>query len=620
MAAVERELGRELRNRTRDFDVPLHILPPESIDAYNTVHFWRWLGQTLGGPQHVGFLRELLETNLTDTRGLSGLHAMLQRHHPDGLAYFFPRFIAEKTNRTIFFSRAAQHTHRFTARRAPQTDAFTHTVEPVAGTWHEIIVAAPANETVGVSVRFVDDHPDLHLSVDDVLYNEDVNLDGEPRNVYRAAWRTDGSPDTLRVRVANVAPTPSATTSQLYALDVEVSLLDPCSDAAMTGAISDRFFLGGAMRPEVYDERDDRGERLLQPGRGALRFAGLVSDGGDACTFNVGEVSLIGQAMSGAVGEAELETAMRERAEALQRRVEGLDPARMEEMARRAEAGQLSPAEMQQMMDVAAEAQGLLEADGTARSTVLHVFSPHLVTWQTGFLSHAFATEHGGMGGWGANAAGHLFVELPGTAPEDLRRGQAYRAVAVAPDPDAGDPMTSGSAAPTFVGFYTAWDGRFQHVPYPPPTSPEMAARQAESRQVCRTLRAQMAAQAAEMRADGMIASSNPLHLDCQYEGLAFEGDVRTLSGRLEGTVTITSVTGGRVSGTLALDGQGALGVRTSRFTYDGARLTGSETEDDRRDGPIRVSGSFEAPAVLEGVPRGLGMGMRTVRLGADRR
>ena len=220
----ERETGERRSTSVRSHSHPLHI-PANQTDTYGTAHFWSWLNETIGGPQHVGVVRRLLEENLGDTRGLTGLHTALQADHPKGLAHYFPGFIAEKATVPAYFSPDSRHEHRLTARREARAERLPGTVEPVAGTWHEVLIDAPANATVGVSIRFEDDHPDLYLSVDDLRYDGDGLREGL-RNVFRSAWRGTGQTDTLFVPVANIAEDPATSTARPYVLEVEVALLN----------------------------------------------------------------------------------------------------------------------------------------------------------------------------------------------------------------------------------------------------------------------------------------------------------------------------------------------------------------------------------------------------------
>lgn len=605
---LERETGEQRTSTVRSYSHPLHI-PADQTDAYRTVHFWRWLSETIGGPQHVGVVRRMLEEDLGDGLGLTGLHTALQADHPKGLAHYFPGFIAEKATVPGYFSRDARHEHRLPARRAARAERLPATVEPVAGTWHWVLVDAPANETVGVSIRFEDDHPDLYLSVDDLRYDGDGLREGL-RNVFRSAWSGTGQTDTLFVRVANVAEDPASSTARPYVLEVEVAMLDACADAAMQATLPRRAI---GLRPSGFDE-----DRTLRPGAARLAFSGLVSDRGDACTFNLGEVSIVGQALRGDEPDAALEAEMAARIESAQQRIEQID---LEALAARVDAGTFDPDEAGELMDLGEEMQGLLGAtDRDDASAVVHVFSPHLALWQVGILEGPFAAEHGGVGGWSRNAAGHVVIELPGTPPEDLRRGETYRAVAVAHGSDDGP--ADGAGAETTRAFYTAWQGTHAEVPYGPFLEPADAVAHAAAVQRCRAARAQLDAGFAEMRAGGLLTPAAGDLFDCDVRGLAFQGTTQELTGRLEGTLTVTSVTGGSVAGTFELSGQGTLRTETSRFTYARGRLLGdtcylneSTCETDERDGPISVSGTFEAPALLEGIPRGPRFEVRSVRL-----
>lgn len=367
-----------------------------------------------------------------------------------------------------------------------------------------------------------------------------------------------------------------------------------------------------SLRPDTFDE-----DGTLRPGAARLAFTGLVSDRGDACTFNLGEVSVVGQALRGDESDAAFEAEMAARMESARQRIGQID---LEALAARGDGGTFDPDEIADLMDLAEEMQGLLGAtDREDASAVVHVFSPHLALWQVGILDGPFAAEHEGVGGWGRNAAGHLVIELPGTPPEDLRRGETYRAVAVAPDDEDGAGENGG--AETTRAFYTAWQGTHAEVPYGPFNTRADAAAHAAAVQRCRSAHAQLEAGFAEMQAEGILLPADGYLTDCGVRGLAFQGTPQVLFGRLEGTLTVTSVTGGSVAGTFELSGQGTLRTETSRFTYARRQLTGdtcdyeNTCETSERRGPIAVSGTFEAPALLEGIPRGPRFEVRSVRL-----
>jgi hypothetical protein len=91
------------------------------------------------------------------------------------------------------------------------------------------------------------------------------------------------------------------------------------------------------------------------------------------------------------------------------------------------------------------------QASGGTRRAVFEIFSPNLVSYQSGGLGHPLSYRHAGVGGWQRNSAAHLTIILTDAGPGDLRAGQSYKARAVGAD------------------LFTAWTGQIRPRPYPPP-------------------------------------------------------------------------------------------------------------------------------------------------------
>lgn len=588
--------NRPFSFRARRYDLPLN----ESEDGgYDLSHFWYHLGKEIGSADPIGYLHGFLEAEYPSGDGIAWLDGRLADQ--DGLAKVFPRLLGTHARDAYYYERVEP----VTLAVGIEEDERRTTVPRLASRAFEVEVRAPSGDAAGVEFRFAEDHPDLHLVVEGDVYDEETDL--APRNVFRAAI-SGGEPQTFFVQVVNVAEEAASTADREVTVEFVLKDLDPCSGEYMAGAINSQLFATGAMRPEVFDE-----DGVYAPGASELTFSGLVNTGGTACTFNIGEVSIIGAALSGEISQAETEAAMRARAAEMEAQMATLD---VEELERKAAAGTLTEADMRRMMGIASQAEDVLATPGDEATTVLHVFSPHLVAWQVGMLSHPWVTGHGGLSGWRPNSAGHVFVAIPGVGARQLRAGQTYPAVALAMEPESETPPTMGAPSP--IGFYTDWNGTFQQIPYPRPRSAEEARRQAEDKAGCRQALAEFNQIIREMEASGALLGRPPTATDCNYRGLAFQGESRILFGDLEGTVTVEAVTGGVVTGRFELSGGGGMAVETSRFTYTDGVLDGDEQETEIRPGPVSIRGTFAAPSKVGGAPHG--MGMRTVTLENARR
>ena len=376
--------------------------------------------------------------------------------------------------------------------------------------------------------------------------------------------------------------------------------VEQCSRDAMTAALNEDNVIGGsyALNPDVLIA-----DSLLLPSEGTLAIGGLVSDEGIACTHHLAALDFLGAAMTGTM---EMDEASREaleaRAERLSEQAAAMDLENMTEE----DAANMTPAQRRRMMAMVNDAMQVTRpVSEDQEDVVLNLYSPHLTTWQFGMLSIPWATKHTGLGGWAANAAANLVIQLPGTNPSDLQEGETYAAVASAP---TSDPDGTQEALSTMIGFYTRWTGTFQDVPYPLPSTPSEAQRQAESRAACEQVKLQYAHLLATTGAVDVLLNPHPWQsLDCHNKGLAFQGTTEVVSGELSGTVTIEAITGAEVTGRFNLNGIGTLETETTTFTYEEGLLTGSDGETTQRNGPVTMRGTFSAPYRIAGIPRMIG-------------
>ncbi len=579
---------------------PYALREPEPYDVslwksedggYNREHFWWHLGEDLQARDRVSYLAGFL-TQPVEANGIPWLDGALGSR--GGLYKYFPEFIARHANDTSLYSR--QRVANLSLAQRSQVDFGT--VLPVAANVVRVEVTLPANREAGLEIRLTEDHPDLHLVVDGEVY--DTATRTAPRNTFRMALTGTGNPEKLLVRLVNVAPVAERTESRNYELHFTLRGIDPCSYEEMATALSTTFPLIGGVQPAEYDP-----DGSMRPTQSTLSISGLVTDQGDTCTMGLAEAGLmsglygggqdIGAVLQGRLGEAE-------------RQMGTTDPSRL---AARVRDGSLTPRERDQAMAAALSAAGAFDAPDGEGKAVIHVLTPHLTTWQMGFLTHPFATEHTGLAGWRQNAAAHLYITLPEVAPRELKAGERYRAVAVAPGEE--DEAIALPGVPTSIAFYTAWRGDFADVPFPPARTAEEARQHEASRAMCLQVREQYASVMREMRSEGMVIPTVPFPGSCDHDGQAFEGEMHQLSGQLEGTLVVDAVTGGVVTGSFDLRGSGVLTTTRSRFTRAGQRLTGDTEEVTEQAGPVRMAGTFAARADVAGNP--LGVWARTVRL-----
>ena len=224
-------------------------------------------------------------------------------------------------------------------------------------------------------------------------------------------------------------------------------------------------------------------------------------------------------------------------------------------------------------------------AKGGTRRAVFDIFSPNLISYQSGGLGQPLSYRHSGIGGWPRNSGAHLTIALTSAGPGDLKAGESYEARAVGGDGD-GDP----------VDMYTAWTGQTRSRPYPPPNDEEQRREQELEKRTCHALR--------EAYLD--ILDSSPLPLDatvgrevrdkdCNIEGVGQAGTrTRMRRASLSGTVYIERITDSVVIGRYDLSGTATVEREERTWSRRGPGLV--DIKSDKDDQTLRVTGRFAAP------------------------
>ncbi|MEL6615738.1 MAG: hypothetical protein AAFQ43_08375, partial [Bacteroidota bacterium] len=589
-------------------DNPIYRPDTDRLDQYNLARFWLFAGTYLeseGG--RLAYLHDVFKTNLSPASGVQGVDGHFRamnariRSDRDGLADVLTAYAADKGNAESHYEEVGSVS--ISAGTAPVTTKKRSGASDLAvdATSLSLQVSDRARGGVGLSIRIEDaDRPDdLHLIVDDQRYDlEDPLAPEAERNVYRDAY-PPGDHEVL-IRVVNAASNASQSRTQAFTLVIDAVPLEPCSDEAMESAVTGLVRYSGLQRASAFDE-----DELMRPGVGEMQVSGLVSGRGHACGFNLAEVSLIGQAIAGDVSAEDVEATGMARAAEMEQMMANLPPRLRRAMQTGEDPGTLTAAEMRAMQEMASGAMGLMSAtDDSEARAVLHVFSPHLMMWQTGMLGVPFQTAHRGVGGWPTNAAAQVVLEFDEATPRSLRTGETYTVRAIAPSPEAeGLPQS----VPSMGGFFSSWEGEFQPIP---PQNDADRRRLAEERAECEANQKATIARIDAMVAEGGgLINRNADLDDCAVLGTAFQGETRVASGTLSGTVTITRITGATVEGTFDVSGSGVLHRTVSRFTYaeETGLLDGDETEEIDEPGPISISGRFFVPASIEGIERPFG-------------
>lgn len=589
MHAWMAHIGEPYQLRDVTYDVPLYEIG--GTGGYEAEHFWFHLGLDLNSRGQISYLADFMRSPVSDQRGIRWLDANLAPQR--GLYTYLPHFVARQVADTTLFS-----SHDVVKLSTGRPDVrLVKTIPDLATHAVRVDIRIPSGERAGLEIRLKDDHPDLHLVIDDLVLNTATG--NRPRNTYRDSYtkQSRDSTYTYLLRLVNVNPDPDGSTPQNYELLFALRDLDSCSPARMALAVNHDAPLTGMLDPKEYDP-----DESMRPAESSLAFSGLISDKGDACTQGVGVATL----MSGVVSDPDGTGAiMRQRAEAILGPQGTRDAARLRELAA---SGKLTA---QDVAKLTATFQGFNDAPEGKGNVVLHTFSPHLATWQLGILGTPFGVEHTGAGGWRVNAAANLFITLPNTLPADLKSGKEYPAIAYAPS--EGESGGARPGVPSLTAFYTSWQGEWRNIARPPPRSAEEAAEQANSRAMCVQIKAELEAMMRELGDAAGAIPKEAIPQDCDSEGRAFGGELRALTGTLTGTVSIEAVTGGVVTGTFTLTGTGRLKKTRSTFIYSGALVTGVTKMTDETEGPLQISGTFTAAADQDGNP--LGAWGKTVRL-----
>ena len=596
--------GQRLSLPRFHLDRPIHQPDRGRLDQYNLARFWLFAARQIGpasGPEDLGFLHGLLLSDLGPASGVRGVDAALRRAglpRGGGLADLLTAYVADRGVWREDYGAVAEMT--VAAGEEPATARRARRVRALAADPVRIRASVRAADGVALAVRVegAQRPADLRLVVERERFDLPVPLDPDrPRNTFRTGL---GPGDhTLFVRVVNAADDAAETAGQSYTLVVETEPLRPCSGAQMAASTDGLYPYPGVLSADAFDP-----DRQLRPGAGEMRLSGLAQAGGTACGFNLGEVGLVGQALTGEIAEDEMEAAMQDQAEALLRQVESLPPSLRAAMNRDAAPDRLSRSDRAALRELAAAA-GEVTAGGPGAPAVLHLFSPHLTAWQAGLLATPFQTGHTGVAGWPRNAAAQVVLQFEAAAA-DLRAGQTYPVTAYA----SAEPPADGALpqVPTVGGFYTQWEGTVREIPSDGGASETGA---------CALELAEIEGQ---LEAEGALVGRRPA---CGA-GTAFEGESQVVTGTLRGSVTVTRVTRtpatrtalatAVVEGTFRVSGTATRHRERSRFTYDAdGRLTGDETTSSEERGPLHIEGSFRAPASVAGVERGVGY--RTVRL-----
>ncbi|WP_366655716.1 Ig-like domain-containing protein [Fodinicurvata sp. EGI_FJ10296] len=340
-------------------------------------------------------------------------------------------------------------------------------------------------------------------------------------------------PAFSRLRAALVAGAVGVTTTASAQDRCEPVPVDPwptCSAAMMAQAINPPFTFESVGDVNLDAFADGANAELL-PGRARLQVShasGGVAGSGIACASHLGAVAAEG----GASG--------------------------------------ISPEMAAQMELYTGE-----EFEGTeSAGTVFRVFSPNLNVWRGGGMAGPLEVRHGGVGGWPANAAAQVVVELAGTPPSEIEAGQSYAARAY---------VSGDGRAQTVGGFITSWNGVIGRVS--DPMDPEY--RRACERSMARMRDMLEAVGVPFENAMGRAYRS----YECESHLRLVDGVSRRVTqGSLSGEVVIEAVTANRVVGSFDLSGPATVAISTHRPE----RLT--ETEE--RSGPMTITGRFMAPNV----------------------
>ncbi len=392
-----------------------------------------------------------------------------------------------------------------------------------------------------------------------------------------------------------------------------------CSFKAMVRSVNTDYMPEGALiRPYTYYAPlpGSGGGELRQhppPGQAHLVFSGIVTAGGAACVQHVSRRMISGISNKAAVAGTYLQHMGMSPSMLDKKNVEKLQALGRRMGQDQRATGKINMTDMAQAMKMMfggprAPDNGANEKN---EQVVFSVFSPNLYTAERGLLMPAGGDgPYKTIGSWGEHAAGYLVITLPGVHPSELRAGKTYRAEAFSGGGHHVNPAAL-SAAPTLAAFYTSAEGTVTRVPMERDEAVHAAS-------ICvQTHLASMAQQAKGTHGLGALMAN----LCAGRGGVAFQGVNRIVGGRLSGTVTIRRITNAKVIGTFHLNGQARVKVSRFEYTYyyahdsKGHRVGGMTMEQLRKagatalgidgstqvethaeSGPLKASGSFEAP------------------------
>ena len=399
-----------------------------------------------------------------------------------------------------------------------------------------------------------------------------------------------------------------------------VPLAGVCNPETMQQFVNKEYSGNVLINPQATDPR---GMQVPNPVR--VRGGGLLADGGVACSHHVGVLSEDAAEDLGLMSSAEKHAQQAARDDQALDALQRLDSLSGE--------GQTGGREMMEALSDLNESR--TPSTDTPRDVVFQVYSPSALTFQSmGYLDDPRSAGHGGLAGWSRNAAMLVTIQLPGTAPEDLKEGGTYPARAYSPSEDG--PERPG-VIPTRQGFYTRWSG--QTVPAPGCPSPEGAQEQQRELAACersvnqleqirsqlddvgegaeQALRSGMKDMTEQQKklAESFIPDlSNPYDrgyregINCKAEvGLiTFEGETEIVTGSMSGSVTIDEITDTAITGSFQLRGSG----QRERTTYtlrtcgQNGQVSGHRQKTTTDPGAISIDGELHAPNHAPGLYR----------------
>lgn len=228
--AVGLAFAQQQAGAARPYDEILNWQPAKQAASYEDQYFWRRIGQLINAPSDIGYLRELLKTDLDMERGLRGVDACLRKH--GGLYDLLPEFysaldierefpspVTGKTS--YYFGKPPEHEVELLPLMDSESQIFSKPeLKATAGDASKVRVKHSSDKPVEVEISVVEDLDPLHLIVNKERYDNDAL---EERNVYRTVLENDTSAE-YDVIVANIAEN-TAQGAQ-------------CSDASSSGSSS----------------------------------------------------------------------------------------------------------------------------------------------------------------------------------------------------------------------------------------------------------------------------------------------------------------------------------------------------------------------------------------------